>query len=313
MLTSPAKASQLQENLKKFRCCRKPLEETPGKGSLLTEMAAEAAVALQVDDVRDALPFHSEMASDDHTSESSEHLQLFRQMNRWALLDDAQKLQHLQRAEEKARLPRRHLNQAELAEVVSSAAAALSPPRRQIQGVEEPDTEGSSDPNPAPELPGKLGSKPAHVQQRVRVLLLKALRTWRASLFDSHAIEHVLGYIQIQILKFEDRVGWIRCAAAGHLWLSIKQAVDELLQSLAPGHEVRAADRAFTKCRDTAMRRQERQSGIQGICWNRFNMTWQLSLREAGKKKLILFPISKFLQLACSMARGLVSRCLQCS
>ena len=119
-------------------------------------------------------------------------------------------------------------------------------------------------------LQGKADVRLADVQQRVRQLLLTALRTWRASCFGSESIGHLLEYIEGKINKFESDVGQIQNAAAGAEWLAIKLAIDGLLHGVALPEEEQAGKVAFQpQLADTAMRRQERQSNIQGICWNR--------------------------------------------
>ncbi|CAE7906975.1 unnamed protein product, partial [Symbiodinium necroappetens] len=48
----------------------------------------------------------------------------------------------------------------------------------------------------------------------------------------------------------------------------------------------------------------ERQSGIQGICWNRLMALWRVSWQEGGKRRLCQFPISKHMKLGLSEAEA---------
>ena len=55
-----------------------------------------------------------ESASPGTAAQSDQHLRLFRKMNEWGFLNDAQKLERLQQAEEAARRPRRSWSQEQL-------------------------------------------------------------------------------------------------------------------------------------------------------------------------------------------------------
>ena len=126
----------------------------------------------------------------------------------------------------------------------------------------------------------------------MRSLLLEALRTWRIRRFDCHAIKEALAYIEQKIERFEERVGEIRAAAAGKAWLSIKQAVYDMM------HQV-ASQACMGKRADTSARHEnERQSGIVGISWDRHCQRWQLSWKDTktGKQEHSYFPIRKFLK-----------------
>ena len=109
--------------------------------------------------------------------------------------------------------------------------------------------------------------------------------------FDCHSIEEALAFIQQKIEKFEENVGEIRVAAAGKAWLSIKKAVDAVLQ--------RGASDASQKPANASTRRpNERHSGIVGIFWNDGNRRWGIGWYDikTGKKRNIYFTIKKFLQ-----------------
>ena len=129
-------------------------------------------------------------------------------------------------------------------------------------------------------------------QKRVRQLLLDALHLWRVKQYDCTAIAHVLDFVQGKIEKFEDNVGDIEGAAAGAIWSSIKQAVNDMLHSAE--ENAQSAERAFPAAKAVGPRnRLERQSGIQGISWLRFG--WSVSWRD-GKLKRIFFSVSKFVK-----------------
>ena len=49
-----------------------------------------------------------------------------------------------------------------------------------------------------------------------------------------------------------------------------------------------------------SFRSLERQSGIQGICWNRLMALWRVSWQEGGKQQRRQFPISKHMKLGLS-------------
>ena len=110
--------------------------------------------------------------------------------------------------------------------------------------------------------------------------------------FDCHAIEAALLYIQQKIERFEENVGAIRVAAAGKAWLSIKEAVDGVLQ-----HGVEDASKKLHTIESTT-RPSERQSGTWGMFWDQHKRRWGISWQdvEAGKRRQVYFSIGKFLQ-----------------
>ena len=116
---------------------------------------------------------------------------------------------------------------------------------------------------------------------------------WRTSHYDFGVIEHVLGFVHVKIDKFEERVGSIQDAAAGSSWQAIKDVIDEL-QGVARGASGLQACEA--KRRERLFRRFQRQSGVQNICWKKEIASWRVQWLEAGKYKVIHFPISKHMK-----------------
>ena len=87
-------------------------------------------------------------------------------------------------------------------------------------------------------------------------------------------------------------MGEIEGAAAGAIWSSIKQAVNDMLQSAE--ENAQSAERAFPAAKAVGPRnRLERQSGIQGISWQRFG--WNVSWQD-GKLKRIFFSVTKLVK-----------------
>ena len=285
---------QLQHRLRNFRCCRH------------SDVDVDACPAMKLDIARDLSAVNPDAARDDVESRLAEvrfaapcadrasgseclgELQLFRAMNKWGLLDSSQKLECLEHAEQTFRCLRKNMNEERLAEVITLAAAALSPLRGHGTQVE---TEGSTEQR-ALQQPD---SHQADLQRRVRLLLLAALRAWRANQFDARVIEHILEYVQVKLEKFES-MGKIHSPTAGAVWVSIQDAVKEIRRVEGTMQVVQSTSRARRAASDTRMRQLERQSGVQNIGWNSSNMNWQLSVQEAGKQKRIYFPIASLLK-----------------
>ncbi|CAE7452212.1 CCR4-1 [Symbiodinium microadriaticum] len=229
---------------------------------------------------------------------ADQHLRLFRKRNEWSFLDDSQKLERLKQAEQAARRPRSSLGQAELTDIINTAAACLAAPHRQAK-IQDKDVVDSED------VRESEGPK-TDLQNRARSLLLLALRVWRMNQFDCHAIQHVLDFLQEKINKFEHNVGQIQEAAAGKAWMRIKHAVDALIPvAAAPSSsQLKSADAHAQPARDRkpykAGVRLERQSGIQNISWSVVGAAWECreySRKGAGwKAKTRTFKISKFLE-----------------
>ena len=235
---------------------------------------------------------------------ADQHLRLFRKRNEWSFLDDSQKLERLRQAEQAARCPRSSLSQAELTEIINTAAACLAAPHRQAKTPDD-DVADSEEVGTASESEVSMTALQS-LQKRVRSLLLLALRVWRLNQFDCHTIQHVLDFLQEKIKKFEDNVGQIQEAAAGKAWIKIKQAVDVLMPgATAPSSsEVQSAEAQVQVARDhkpyKAGVRLERQSGIQNISWSVVGAAWECreySRKGTGwKAKTRTFKISKFLE-----------------
>eukprot|EP00439_Symbiodinium_sp_Y106_P084302 s177_g25.t1 len=235
---------------------------------------------------------------------ADQHLRLFRKRNEWSFLDDSQKLERLRQAEQAARCPRSSLSQAELTEIINTAAACLAAPHRQAKTPDD-DVADSEEVGTASESEVSITALQS-LQKRVRSLLLLALRVWRLNQFDCHTIQHVLDFLQEKIKKFEDNVGQIQEAAAGKAWIKIKQAVDVLMPgATAPSSsEVQSAEAQVQVARDhkpyKAGVRLERQSGIQNISWSVVGAAWECreySRKGTGwKAKTRTFKISKFLE-----------------
>eukprot|EP00439_Symbiodinium_sp_Y106_P023210 s6180_g2.t2 len=293
---------QLRLSFQKFRCCRQPANKAAVRPAGQAGPAADPFLPDGALAVEGVLPEENKIfvEEDDQGSAGtlSQHLQLFRKINEWCFLDSAQRTQRLQQAEEAAK--HRNASAAELVEVVHVAAAALSAPRRQATGKEEAEWEGSDGSLVVVAVESRClhSSQQVDVQRRARLLLLQALCSWRRKRFDCHNIEDVLQYVQAKIDKFERNVGQIQIAAAGNVWLSIKSAVDELLQQGQGGtEEANIPSHASRTTADTAMRRLERQSGIQHISWQRLTLGWQVSWHDGMKRNRTLFSICKFLKL----------------
>ncbi|CAE7494218.1 unnamed protein product [Symbiodinium natans] len=266
---------ELQKSLLKFRCCRRPADDAASGAAVAQDVVAVSDVecthsgGFQLDGGEVIQVDSGDEADQSSAQASSQHLQLVSKMNEWGFLDSAQRLERLRQAEEAAR----RLSQAQLAEVVNTAAAALAAPRRNLTRKDQ--------------------VRQQHLwQKRVRQLLLDALHLWRVKQYDCTAIAHVLDFVQGKIEKFEDNVGDIEGAAAGAIWSSIKQAVNDMLHSAE--ENAQSAERAFPAAKAVGPRnRLERQSGIQGISWLRFG--WSVSWRD-GKLKRIFFSVSKFVK-----------------
>eukprot|EP00439_Symbiodinium_sp_Y106_P051623 s3601_g6.t2 len=298
LLSLPTSADEAwkgaEKNLRKtFRELRRACNETVAEEAVVAaddkadaKLRAEQDVALQVRETADS-------GSPCASVQSDQHLMLFRKMNEWGFLDNAQKLERLQQAEEASKHSRRSLSQEELADVLSTAAACLAAPRRHARlqdanGLHEVRTASESQ-DPTVDL-----------QKRIRSLLLHALRVWQMNQFDCQAIEHVLDFVQQKISKFENKVGEIQGAAAGKAWLKIKQIVDELLvQEEAPS---KTHAKGTTKGHNKVKTRLERQSGIQNISWVVGKAGWKCErCKRRGADGVCkglwrLFPIAKFLE-----------------
>ena len=310
---------KLQQSLQRFRRCRWPAElaaasrANPGVKFGVAQpsciVKAVAALATPPGEVQNAKARNT----------APQHLRLFRRMNQWGLLDGKQRLEHISELEAAAKQARDSQDQAELTEVVCKAAAALSAPRRQVMQQHDEETHCLGEAGGGPE---SMVDK--DVQQRVRRLLLDVLCCWQSLHFDSHTIQEVLEYIQTKLQKFEDNVGELKSAAAGGVWSSIKQAVEDLLYRTDGHHCVRSCSSVARLCIPKAnsevtvldegsdvqdyirkqvpsggrgFRRLERQSGIPGISWKRSSSCWVLDVRRAGvKRKAICFPLSHLLR-----------------
>ncbi|CAE7253254.1 unnamed protein product [Symbiodinium sp. CCMP2456] len=297
---------QLEKSLRKLRHrCKEAgtaaVVVAPDDDINEAELKAGPDQAVQVGEADDS-------ASECTSAFPNQHLTLFRKMNEWNFLDDAQKLERLQQAEVATRRPRRSLSQSELVDIINMPAACLAAPQRKAMPMpHDADVECSSEATLAMESCGPN----LDLQPRVRSLLLHALHVWRINLFDCHAIEHVLDVVQGQINKFEERAGEIRGAAAGKAWLKIKQAVDELMlragapsSSTLPGEDfaAEAQVQAAQPLKPHRVKpRLERQSGIQNINWSVGRRCWacQYFSNKKGmkcKNTIHYFPIAKFLE-----------------
>ena len=156
--------SHLQQSFRKFRCCRhtdkaavtesrRNIAKKEGsdvqygaKRSLCEDAVPVPGDALAVAD-SDAQPWDVESFSQEATSlsapPSNQHLRLFQKINEWGFLDESQRLERLKAAAAATRLSRNSLNQTELADVVQTAAAALSAPHRKAS-AKVCDAEGHS-------------------------------------------------------------------------------------------------------------------------------------------------------------------------
>ncbi|OLQ07728.1 hypothetical protein AK812_SmicGene8837 [Symbiodinium microadriaticum] len=294
---------QLEKSLRKLRHrCKEAKTATlvvaPDDDIGDAELKAVPEEAQQVGEADDS-------ATECTSALSNQHLTLFRKMNEWNFLDDAQKLECLQQAEVATRRPRRSLSQSELADIVNMAAACLAAPRRKAT-PQDADAECPSEATLAMESWGpKLDLQP-----RVRSLLLRALHVWRINQFDCHAIEHVLDVVHGKISKFEEQAGEVRSAAAGKAWLKIKQAVELMLRAGAPSSSTLQGEDFAAEAQVQAAQhlkphrvkpRLERQSGIQNINWSVGRRCWacQYFSNKKGmkcKNTIRYFPIAKFLE-----------------
>ena len=301
---------QLQKSLRKLhRRCNKSVEHL---GAVATDDDfADAEVEAELHEVVHAACVTGKTApaaSICASARSDQHLTLFRKMNEWGFLSDAEKLERLKQAEQAARCPWWNLSQAGLTEIVILAAACLAAPRRDAK-PEGADAVPFSDVETATTA-AESRDPNLDLQGRVWSLLLHALHVWRMSQFDCHAIEHVLDFVQQKSNKFEDKVGDIAGAAAGKAWLKIKQAVDQLmLPTEAPSVTLVQGSQLATEMPVEASHqlkphrvrvRLERQSGIQNITWSVVGGSWkcQCFTRNGTKWKNTCrsFPISKFLE-----------------
>ncbi|CAE7781975.1 unnamed protein product [Symbiodinium sp. CCMP2456] len=262
-------------------------------GSAEAELKAEQDDVIQTGEADDP-------TSPGTSARSDQHLTLFRKMNEWGFLDDAQKLERLQQAEQAAGdQGGGSLSQDRLADAVTMAAACLAAPRRQAR-LQDACSENLGEARAVLESPQGDNTD---LQRRVRSLLLHTLSMWRTYQCDCEAIEHVLDCVQQKINKFENKVGEIQGAAAGKAWLKIKQIVDELLLQVRapPNLHAQGATKAEAESAHKFRTRQERQSGIQNICWQGQKMGWQCQIgsrqgRQGTGRKARLFPISRFLE-----------------
>ena len=142
---------RLRQSLQKFRCCRTLKDTVTKTGSSrkdLEEASADIRVARKRKFCADvAFVSDDELAIADLEAEpqdiektgvnaksssppSHQHLQLFQKINEWGFLDESQRLERLKEAEAATRPLHKGLNAADLAEIVQTAVAALSAPRR---------------------------------------------------------------------------------------------------------------------------------------------------------------------------------------
>ena len=223
---------------------------------------AADVVIVDADDPEEALQVpETEGAGSPCTSaQSDQHLVLFRKMNEWGFLDSEQKLERLQQAEEASRRSRKSLSQEELADILNMAAACLANPRKKAR-LQDADATDIGEVGTAPESHDVASD----LQKRIRSLFLQALHVWQMNQFDCQAIEHVLDFVQQKILKFENKAGEIRGAAAGKAWLEIKQMIDDLLLRAEARSKPHAKGGRKVPAKAVPRVIQERQSGIQNI------------------------------------------------
>ena len=284
---------KLQQSLTRFRCCRLQAGAVQPTDRGLMPSAGQQYVLAQPNAMGNAAPLLPTSDTYPSTcSNSSGHLRLFRKMNEWGFLDNAEKLRRLGQAEEAVKRQRRSLNQAELAKVIDMVAAALAAPRRQVAQQEAEEAAACAEGTPQSESNGL----PGDVQRRLRALLLATLRRWLGCQFDCHAIGYALEHINGRIKKFEDNMGDIRGAAGGFAWHAIKRAVDQVLQGPAEHSKVQPATSVVSSFVDDAKGRQERQSGVQNISWNSRAFYWCISWCEDSKQHKIIFPITRFMK-----------------
>ena len=154
---------------------------------------------------------------------------------------------------------------------------------------------GPGEADAALEPQGSRAAQHRDLQRRVQGVLLEALRAWRMGGFDSAAIKVALEHIQLKIQRFEANVGELHAAASSKVWLSIKEAISGVLQHAVAEYQNGESNAGTRKLPDTSMRRLERQSGIQGLSWDRRSLRWRIARRETGKRRDIYFPIHKCL------------------
>ena len=123
-------------------------------------------------------------------------LHLFSKMNEWTNMVNEERLACLRRLE-LDRKNGRKANQAALAEVLYTVAAALSPPRKSTAFNE------SSEHDAASCADAPIGEVPANLQRRARSLLLQLLRDWKDLGFDCGQIQTLLDHVNRQLSKFE--------------------------------------------------------------------------------------------------------------
>lgn len=132
--------------------------------------------------------------------------QLFNKMNEWTNMVNEERLACIEKLE-LARKSGRMANQAKLAEVLYTVAAALSPPRKSAH-KESSENEAAS----CADAPVKEAS--ANLQHRAS--------------FDCSEIHTLLDHINRQLSRFEAKVGDLHLAAAGLSWLAIQKAIADL-------------------------------------------------------------------------------------
>ncbi|CAE7884054.1 unnamed protein product, partial [Symbiodinium microadriaticum] len=146
--------------------------------------------------------------------------QLFNKMNEWTNMVNEERLACIEKLE-LARKNGRMANQAKLAEVLYTVAAALSPPRKSAH-------KESSENEAASCADAPIGEASVNLQHRARSLLLQLLRDWKKMSFDCGEIHTLLDHINRQLSRFEAKVGDLRLAAAGLSWLAIQRAIADL-------------------------------------------------------------------------------------
>ena len=299
---------QLQRRLQRFRCCQEMEKSVVQSWQGCSERRATSCPKVVDASLVERSTQHA-------PNQNRQRHQLFRGINEWGLFDAAERLARLKRLEEAATRIRQSCNQTELAETICLVAAALSAPRQHPLPRDQDEVQGFVKPQPDGPNPEK------DVQRRIRALLLDVLAAWRTHQFESSSILCVLEYVQTKITKFEDSLGEISNAAAGTVWLSIKQTVEDLFQQnhgWQPSHSQSCFSRASEKQLDDAnasvergghdqtaetrrgvlrgFRRLDRQSGIPGISWNRSKLCWVLELRNAGRRTTANFYIVRLLK-----------------
>ena len=120
---------------------------------------------------------------------------LFSKMNEWTNMVNEERLACLEKLE-LARKSGRMANQAKLADVLYTVAAALSPPRKSAH-------KESSENDAASCADAPIGETSANLQHRARCLLLQLLRDWKDRSFDCGEIHTLLDHINRQLSRFE--------------------------------------------------------------------------------------------------------------